>query len=55
MTIFRGLTNVYTDGTPISGLSKAIMTIGNGKLYNIIPYPVIITIEAFVMARYVLN
>ena len=44
MTVFRGVTYVYTDGTPISGLGSNFTVIGNGALarntstcyYNII-------------------
>lgn len=32
MTIFRGATLVFTDGTPISKLPEAFVKIGNGKL-----------------------
>ncbi|HHQ4188860.1 TPA: ABC transporter permease subunit [Clostridium perfringens] len=43
MTIFRGATLVFTDGTPISKLPEAFVKIGNGKL-GFMPIPVIITI-----------
>lgn len=55
MTIFRGLTNVYTNGTPISGLGRSFMKIGNGKLFGVIPYPIIITFIAFTAAWYILS
>ncbi|MDK0708273.1 ribose ABC transporter permease [Clostridium perfringens] len=41
MTIFRGATLVFTDGTPISKLPEAFVKIGNGKL-GFMPIPVII-------------
>ena len=49
MTIFRGVTLVYTDGTPISRLPKVFTNIGNGKLLGI-PVPVILTVIVFVVA-----
>ncbi|MPQ42605.1 ribose ABC transporter permease [Clostridium tarantellae] len=54
MTIFRGVTLVFTNGTPISRLPEAFMKIGNGKL-GFIPVPVIITIVIFAIAAYVLS
>lgn len=54
MTIFRGVTYVYTDGTPISGLGLNFMTIGNKKLAGI-PMPVILIIIVVLIAWYVLS
>ncbi|MGL5244119.1 MAG: ABC transporter permease [Sarcina sp.] len=54
MTIFRGVTLVFTNGTPISRLPEAFMKIGNGKV-GFIPVPVIITIVVFGVAAYVLS
>lgn len=54
MTIFRGVTLVYTDGTPISKLPKIFTKIGNGKIVGI-PIPVIITVIVFAIAAYVLT
>jgi ribose transport system permease protein len=54
MTIFRGVTYVYTDGTPISGLDGAFLAIGNEDLLGI-PYPVILMILVFLLAWYVLT
>ncbi|MEG1002299.1 ABC transporter permease [Clostridium sp.] len=54
MTIFRGVTLVYTDGTPISKLSETFAKIGNAKL-GFIPVPVIITIVIAAIAIFVLS
>lgn len=54
MTIFRGVTLVFTDGTPISKLPEAFMKIGNAKL-GFIPIPVLITIVIAIIAIYVLT
>ena len=54
MTIFRGVTLVFTNGTPISKLSESFVNIGNGKL-GFIPIPVVITVIVFIIAVYVLT
>lgn len=54
MTIFRGATLVFTNGTPISKLSEIFVKIGNGKIW-FIPIPVIITIIIFIISIYLLN
>lgn len=54
MTIFRGVTLVFTDGTPISKLSEEFVNIGNGKI-GFIPVPVVITVIVSVVAIYVLS
>ncbi|SHI24065.1 ABC transporter permease subunit [Desulfosporosinus lacus] len=46
MTIFRGLTLVYTEGKPITGLPDAFGMIGRGYLLEI-PMPVIWMLVAF--------
>lgn len=53
MTIFRGITYVFTNGIPISGLDDSFMAIGNARVLEI-PYPVIITIAIFLIAIYIL-
>ncbi|WP_035294441.1 ribose ABC transporter permease [Clostridium sp. KNHs214] len=55
MTIFRGVTYVFTNGKPISGLGKSFGFIGNGRLLDQIPVPVIFTIVVFVIAFYILS
>ncbi|MBN1038429.1 ribose ABC transporter permease [Clostridium botulinum] len=54
MTIFRGLTLVFTNGTPISKLPETFVKIGNGKI-AFMPIPVIITIVIAIVAIYLLN
>lgn len=54
MTIFRGATLVFTNGTPISKLPEKFVNIGNGKI-GFIPIPVIITVIVSIIAIYVLS
>lgn len=54
MTVFRGVTQVYTNGTPVSKLGDAFGKIGNTEFIGV-PFPVIITIIVFLVAFYVLN
>ncbi len=54
MTIFRGVTYVYTGGNPISGLGKDFNVIGNKKILGI-PVPVLIMIVVFAIGAYVLT
>lgn len=46
MTIFRGITLIYTEGKPITGLPDAFGMIGRGYLFQI-PMPVIWMLVAF--------
>lgn len=55
MTIFRGITVVFTNGTPISGLADAFMIIGNKKIGGYIPVPAVITALILFIAWYILN
>jgi ribose transport system permease protein len=54
MTGFRGVTYVYTNGTPISGLGPNFTVIGNGTLVGV-PLPVIIIVLVVLIAWYVLS
>ncbi|PRR79708.1 ABC transporter permease [Clostridium vincentii] len=54
MTIFRGLTLVFTDGTPISKLPESFVNLGNGKI-GFMPIPVIITVVVAAFAIYLLS
>ena len=56
MTIYRGLTLVYTDGRPVSGLgdSVAFQMFGKGYFFGI-PVPVITMILAFVILYFILH
>ena len=54
MTIFRGVTYVYTNGTPISGLGQNFSSIGNKALLGL-PIPVVFMIVVFGIGFYVLS
>ena len=54
MTIFRGATLVFTNGTPISKLPEKFVNIGNGKI-GFMPIPVITTVIVLIIAIYVLS
>nr|WP_223155060.1 ribose ABC transporter permease [Alkalibacillus aidingensis] len=56
MTIFRGLTLVYTDGRPVTGFtdSEAFDLIGRGYLFGI-PIPVIIMFVIFFILLFILK
>ncbi|ATD54482.1 ABC transporter permease [Clostridium chauvoei] len=54
MTIFRGTTLVFTNGTPISKLPESFMNIGNGKI-GFLPIAVLITIIVAGIAIYGLS
>ena len=56
MTIYRGLTLVYTEGKPISGLgdSQAFQLLGKGYFFGI-PVPVITMAIAFAVLYFILK
>lgn len=56
MTIFRGLTMVYTDGNPITGLSDSFwfQVFGRGYMFGL-PVPAITVIIVFIFATIILN
>ncbi|GAB2500358.1 ribose ABC transporter permease RbsC [Alkalibacterium psychrotolerans] len=56
MTIYRGLTLVYTEGNPITGFGGgfAFQFFGRGYLFGI-PFPVILTTAAFMILFIVLH
>ncbi|MCB2292195.1 ribose ABC transporter permease [Clostridium algoriphilum] len=54
MIIFRGVTYVYTNGTPISGLGQSFSSIGNKMILGI-PIPVVFMVIIFGIAFYVLS
>ncbi|WP_138420502.1 ABC transporter permease [Aquibacillus sediminis] len=54
MSIARGLTMVYSNGNPISGLSDGFKFIGGGELIGI-PIPVIILFIVFVLGAFILQ
>ena len=56
MTVYRGLTMIYMDGKPISGLgdSFALKFVGKGKIFGI-PVPVILFIIIFAVFMFLLE
>jgi|SRR5699024_6201546 len=56
MTIYRGLTLVYTDGNPITGIGDSFIFkyIGRGYLFGI-PFPAILMVVSFVILYVVLH
>ncbi|GMA59263.1 ribose ABC transporter membrane protein [Alicyclobacillus sacchari] len=54
MTLFRGLTEIYTNGQPIFNLPNSFNGLGNGSILKI-PVPVWITIVMFFIAWAVLS
>ena len=56
MTIYRGLTLVYTDGRPVSGLGDSVVFQMMGKGYMLgIPVPVVTTVLAFAALYFILH
>lgn len=54
-TLFFGIANVLTSGSAISGFPKAYRWIGKGKVFDIIPFPVIIFIAVVIIAHILLD
>lgn len=56
MTIYRGLTLVYTDGNPITGIGDSFIFkyVGRGYLFGI-PFPVILMLISFLILFIVLH
>ena len=54
MTIFRGVTYVFTDGNPISGLGDNISFIGNKMLFGV-PIPIYLILIVLLIAWYTLT
>ncbi|WP_249316790.1 ribose ABC transporter permease [Bacillus sp. FJAT-50079] len=54
MTAARGLTYIYSDGKPVSGLSSEFMAIGQGSFIGI-PIPVWILLGVFLISQFILN
>lgn len=49
LAVARGLTLVYTDGRPISGIDERFIFLGNGEVMGV-PLPVIFMILVFILA-----
>lgn len=56
MTIYRGLTLVYTDGNPITGIGDSFIFkfVGRGYLFGI-PFPVVLMIISFILLYVLLH
>ncbi|MBS4537861.1 ABC transporter permease [Clostridium sp. D2Q-11] len=54
MQLFRGIGYAITDAKPISITNDFILYIGNGKIFNIIPVPVVILIVLAIIAHIVM-
>ncbi|BCL76056.1 ribose ABC transporter permease [Jeongeupia sp. HS-3] len=56
MTLYRGLTMVYTNGSPMTGFnSDFIYMLGSGYVFGIVPVPVVITLLVFGALWFVLK
>lgn len=53
-TVARGFTLIYTQGKPISNLEPGIVSLG-GKIFNIVPVPVLIYAVAIIVSWILLN
>jgi ribose transport system permease protein len=54
MTLFRGLTLLYSQGYPIAAISDKFECIGNGRFFGV-PIPVIITAIVYFLAYFILK
>ncbi len=54
MTVARGMALIYTDGKPVSTLIPSFTAIG-GKLFNVLPIPVIIYFIMIIISSILLN
>ncbi|WP_022799485.1 ABC transporter permease [Thermus islandicus] len=54
LTAFRGLTLVYTDGSPITGLPDSFLFLGNGTLLGI-PVPVVAMLSFLLLTQLLLQ
>lgn len=55
MSIIRGFVYLITDGVPISGLPSAFNVLGLGKLWGVIPYPVVLMVALMFLMNFILN
>jgi ribose transport system permease protein len=54
MSIIRGFAYIICEGKPVSISNTAFINIGTGRVFNIIPLPVIILVAAFIIFGFVL-
>lgn len=55
MSIFRGLAYIICDGKAVFVTNSAFLKLGTGRLFGIIPYPVLICVIFFIVAIVILN
>ncbi|WP_202080654.1 ABC transporter permease subunit [Caldalkalibacillus salinus] len=55
MTIFRGLTLVYTDGRPISGLDNDVFHMLGAGYFLVVPLPAIWMLVSFIVLYFILK
>ncbi|MDR1174197.1 MAG: ABC transporter permease [Treponema sp.] len=54
MSIIRGFAYIICEGKPVSISNSAFINIGTGRVFNIIPLPVIILVIAFIIFGFIL-
>lgn len=55
MSIMRGLAYIICEGKPVGISNSAFINIGTGRIFNIIPIPVIILVIAFIIFGFILS
>ena len=55
LSIFRGATYLLTNGSPVSVTSDLFHVIGGGRIFGVVPVPVVIMIVLFAAGHYLLN
>lgn len=55
MTIYRGITLLYTEGMPVTGLNESFAFIGKGYIFNVIPMPMFLLLLVFIISYIVLK
>lgn len=54
-SVFRGVVYVVTKGFPLTGIPASVTVIGQGSLFKLIPYPIIITLVVLLVLFVVLK
>lgn len=55
MTVFRGITYIATNGSPVSGLPDSLQFLGAGMLFDIVPIPVILLILTYIIGYIIMT
>lgn len=55
LSIFRGATYLLTNSSPVSVTSDLFHAIGGGRIFGVVPVPVVIMIVLFAAGHYLLN